>query len=122
VDELELVIFGCDGVLVDSEVISNSVLAQMLSEEGLATTLAQARRDYQGLLLDDVLRVAEAKLGRALPAGWLARYESSARRLFAASSRRCPALRRRWHASRRPAWRCAWPPRASSRRRGCRSS
>lgn len=45
-----LVIFDCDGVLVDSEVISNRVLAEMLSAEGLPTTLAQARRDYQGLL------------------------------------------------------------------------
>jgi HAD superfamily hydrolase (TIGR01509 family) len=73
--DLELVIFDCDGVLVDSEVISNGVLARMLSAEGLPTTLAQARHDYQGLLLDEVLRGAEGKLGRALPAGWLARYE-----------------------------------------------
>ncbi len=71
-DELRLVIFDCDGVLVDSETISSSVLARLLSAEGLATTLAQARRDYQGLLLGEVVRSAEAKLGRPLPAGWLA--------------------------------------------------
>jgi len=73
--DLELVIFDCDGVLVDSEVISNRVLAEMLSAEGLSTTLAQARRAYQGLLLADVLSRAEDELGRALPGGWLARYE-----------------------------------------------
>jgi HAD superfamily hydrolase (TIGR01509 family) len=72
----ELVIFDCDGVLVDSEVISNQVLADALSAEGLPTKLAQARRDYQGLLLDDIMRRAEAKLGRALPGGWLKRYET----------------------------------------------
>jgi HAD superfamily hydrolase (TIGR01509 family) len=72
---LQLVIFDCDGVLVDSERISNGVLARLLSDEGLPTTLAQARRDYQGLLLSEVLDSAEAKLGRPLPAGWLARYE-----------------------------------------------
>ncbi|MGA9285461.1 MAG: HAD family hydrolase [Solirubrobacteraceae bacterium] len=72
---LELAIFDCDGVLVDSETISNDVLARMLSEEGLPTTLTQSRRDYQGLLLADVLADAEAKLGRTLPAGWLDRYE-----------------------------------------------
>ena len=71
----QLVIFDCDGVLVDSEVISNSVLARLLSAEGLPTTLAQARRDYQGLRLDEVLLRAEAKLGRSLPPGWLERYE-----------------------------------------------
>ncbi|MGA2451888.1 MAG: HAD-IA family hydrolase [Solirubrobacteraceae bacterium] len=74
-DDLQLVIFDCDGVLVDSEVISNSVLARLLSAEGLPTTLAQARRDYQGLRLDEVLLRAEAKLGRSLPPGWLERYE-----------------------------------------------
>ncbi len=74
-DDVELVIFDCDGVLVDSEVISNEVLAHALSEQGLATTLAQSRRDYQGLLLEEVVCLAEAKLGRALSDVWLARYE-----------------------------------------------
>jgi beta-phosphoglucomutase-like phosphatase (HAD superfamily) len=45
--DLQLVIFDCDGVLVDSEVISNDVLARSLTAEGLPTTLAEARRDYQ---------------------------------------------------------------------------
>jgi beta-phosphoglucomutase-like phosphatase (HAD superfamily) len=71
----ELVIFDCDGVLVDSEVISNEVLARILTREGLPTTLAEARRDYQGLLLADIRNPAEAKLGRSLPHGWLAEYE-----------------------------------------------
>lgn len=74
---VELVIFDCDGVLVDSEVISNRVLAAMLTEQGLPTTLAQARREYQGLLLEDVSARAAAKLGRSLPADWLARYEAA---------------------------------------------
>jgi len=69
------VIFDCDGVLVDSEVISNRVLARALTAEGLPTTLAEARRDYQGLLLEEVVCRAEASLGRSLPEGWLARYE-----------------------------------------------
>lgn len=71
-----LVIFDCDGVLVDSEPISNRVLAEMLTAEGLPTTLVQARRDYQGLLLVDIVARVEAKLQRALPDDWLARYES----------------------------------------------
>ncbi|HEY3970307.1 MAG TPA: HAD-IA family hydrolase [Solirubrobacteraceae bacterium] len=68
-------IFDCDGVLVDSEVISNDVLARALCEQGLPTTLAEARRDYQGLLLSEVVACAEAKLGRALPENWLTDYE-----------------------------------------------
>lgn len=80
--DLQLVIFDCDGVLVDSEVISNGVLAQMLSAEGLPTTLSEARRDCQGLLLSEVLSNAEAKLGRSLPAGWLADYERERAEVF----------------------------------------
>lgn len=71
----ELAIFDCDGVLVDSETISNSVLARMLTDEGLPTTPAESRRAYQGLLLADILADAETKLDRTLPAGWLDRYE-----------------------------------------------
>ncbi|HTC58817.1 MAG TPA: HAD-IA family hydrolase [Solirubrobacteraceae bacterium] len=71
----QLVIFDCDGVLVDSEVISNDVLARALCVEGLPTTLAEARRDYQGLLLSEVVSRAEEKLGHPLPADWLANYE-----------------------------------------------
>lgn len=85
--DVELVIFDCDGVLVDSEVISNEILAQMLTAEGLSTTLAQARRDYQGLLLGDVLAKAQRKLGRALPDDWLARYEHERAAAFRADLR-----------------------------------
>jgi HAD superfamily hydrolase (TIGR01509 family) len=73
--DLQLVIFDCDGVLVDSEVISNEVLARALTAEGLPTTLAEARRDYQGLLLGHIRSQAEEKLGRSLPEDWLERYE-----------------------------------------------
>jgi HAD superfamily hydrolase (TIGR01509 family) len=71
-----LVIFDCDGVLVDSETISNRVLAEMLSTEGLPTTLTQSRRQYQGMLLADIRARAEEKLGRELPGDWFARYET----------------------------------------------
>jgi HAD superfamily hydrolase (TIGR01509 family) len=75
VRDLQLVIFDCDGVLVDSEVISNEVLARLLTSEGLPTTLAQARRDYQGLLLGEVFERAQEKLGRALPPDLSSQFE-----------------------------------------------
>lgn len=73
--DLKLVIFDCDGVLVDSESISNSVLARLLTAEGLPTTLREARRDYQGLLLSEVVASAQKRLGRSLPEDWLTHYE-----------------------------------------------
>jgi HAD superfamily hydrolase (TIGR01509 family) len=73
--DLQLVIFDCDGVLVDSETISNRVLAEVLSKAGLPTTLLEARRDYQGLLLTEVFERARQKLGRALPPDLSSSYE-----------------------------------------------
>jgi HAD superfamily hydrolase (TIGR01509 family) len=75
VADLQLVIFDCDGVLVDSEVISNEVLASALTAEGLPTTLAEARRDYQGLLLADIVTRAQEQLERALPEDWAEQFE-----------------------------------------------
>jgi HAD superfamily hydrolase (TIGR01509 family) len=87
----QLVIFDCDGVLVDSEPISNGVLARMLNEQGLSTTLEQARSEYQGLLLSEVLERAERRLGRGLPQGWLASYEREREAVRAAGVEVCVA-------------------------------
>lgn len=43
----------------------HEVLARALTEQGLPTTLAQSRRDYQGLLLAEIDSRAQAKLGRS---------------------------------------------------------
>jgi HAD superfamily hydrolase (TIGR01509 family) len=85
-----LLIFDCDGVLVDSEPISNGVLARMLSEQGLPTTLAQAREDYQGLLLADIAVKAQERLGRALPADWLTDFERRRAAVFDAELQAVP--------------------------------
>ena len=68
---IQLVIFDRDGVLVDSEVISNEVLARALTAEGLPTTLAEARRNYQSAAgvepALDVLEDGSACLGAGRP-------------------------------------------------------
>jgi HAD superfamily hydrolase (TIGR01509 family) len=79
---VQLVIFDCDGVLVDSEDISNGVLARMLTAEGLPTTLAQARGDYRGMTMAGVIAKAQAKLGRPLRDDWLERFSSERAELF----------------------------------------
>jgi len=90
--DLQLVIFDCDGVLVDSEVISNDVLARSLTEQGLPTTLAQSRRDYQGLLLAEIDSRAQAKLGRPLAQDWLQRYERDRAAVFRRELRAVPGV------------------------------
>jgi HAD superfamily hydrolase (TIGR01509 family) len=74
-DDLQLVIFDCDGVLVDSEPISNRVLAEALTAEGLPTTLEDSLAEHKGLLLSEIVACAEARLGRPLSEGWVAGFE-----------------------------------------------
>lgn len=78
----QLVIFDCDGVLVDSEAISSVVLAQTLTRYGLPTTPAEAQRDYEGLLLRDIDARAGAKLGRALPDDWIELFQAERAEVF----------------------------------------
>ena len=47
----DAVLFDCDGVLVDSEPITNRVLAEMLGELGWQLTLEEAMRTFTGLSL-----------------------------------------------------------------------
>jgi HAD superfamily hydrolase (TIGR01509 family) len=93
VAEPALIIFDCDGVLVDSERISNGVLADALTAQGIPTTLAEARRDYQGLLLEEVLLRAQESAGRPLPNGWLAAYERDRERAFRGELQAVPGAR-----------------------------
>jgi HAD superfamily hydrolase (TIGR01509 family) len=70
-----LVIFDCDGTLVDSEGISTEALARSLTEHGLSTTTIEAQREYQGLLLREIDALAQGRLGRPLPSDWLEAFE-----------------------------------------------
>ena len=63
----EVVIFDCDGVLVDSEVIALAVTRRRLGEAGLHLSNNEARDRFLGLRLDSVLRIVETELGAPLP-------------------------------------------------------
>jgi HAD superfamily hydrolase (TIGR01509 family) len=63
-----LLIFDCDGVLVDSELIALEILADMLAELGWRMTPAECRARFMGKATRDVLNEIEAGLGRPVPA------------------------------------------------------
>lgn len=64
---MDLVAFDCDGVLVDSELISNGLLAEMMTELGHPMTTAAAIRTFAGRSLTDILALAAGILGREVP-------------------------------------------------------
>jgi len=70
---LRLVIFDCDGVLVDSEPVSNRVLAEDLTAQGWPIGTQETTELFLGRALPFIRATAEAKLGRALPQDWEAR-------------------------------------------------
>ncbi len=67
----QLVIFDCDGVLVDSEAISNPLLRAALSEYGLHMTLDEVIQTYVGRSMPAVVSISEELLGRKLPEDFL---------------------------------------------------
>jgi HAD superfamily hydrolase (TIGR01509 family) len=70
---LDLIIFDCDGVLVDSEPVANRVTAEVITAEGWAITAEEAERRFIGLNLEAMVPIVEERLGRKLAADWVAR-------------------------------------------------
>jgi HAD superfamily hydrolase (TIGR01509 family) len=71
VEPPRLVIFDCDGVLVDSEPIASRVTAEMMTELGMPTTAEEAHGIFLGDTLANVIRGIEARAPNSLPAGWV---------------------------------------------------
>jgi HAD superfamily hydrolase (TIGR01509 family) len=71
-----LVIFDCDGVLVDTEPTSNRVLAAAITEAGLAITADEVWEEFEAMRLADVQARVEERLGRPLGESWLPAFEA----------------------------------------------
>jgi phosphoglycolate phosphatase len=89
---LDLVIFDCDGVLVDSEPTSNRVLARLLTEVGLPTTYEEAVATYKGHSWPACLELIEPRLGRALPHGFVDRFRAERDAEFEKTLRAVPGI------------------------------
>ena len=59
-----LIVFDFDGVIADSEVIANTVLATMLTELGMPMTPAESMQTFMGKRLEDVVAAVRAVTGR----------------------------------------------------------
>ncbi len=75
-----LVIFDCDGVLVDSEMLSAGVLMAMMDEAGFPLSEDAFRSDFLGRSFAAAAARVNERFGRPLPEDFEARYRD---RLFA---------------------------------------
>ena len=78
---LKLVIFDCDGVLIDSEPIANRVLRDLLASAGLKLSLEEVMGTFVGNTKDGCIALASNMLGRPLPTDFGKRWDKA---LFAA--------------------------------------
>jgi HAD superfamily hydrolase (TIGR01509 family) len=64
---MTLLIYDCDGVLVDSEVLASESLAEVMTMLGHPMTAAECARVFGGRSVNDVLTRANEILGRPIP-------------------------------------------------------
>ncbi|GAA1925316.1 HAD family hydrolase [Streptomyces durmitorensis] len=80
----DLVIFDNDGILVDSEPLSNTILAAYLTELGHPTTYEDSLRDYMGAAVHRVHDLVLERSGQRLPEDFDVTFHA---RVFAAFER-----------------------------------
>jgi beta-phosphoglucomutase-like phosphatase (HAD superfamily) len=66
----KLVIFDCDGVLIDSELVASRVAAEELTALGWPMTTEQSMALFMGMSITDMEPIIEHRIGRKLPPGW----------------------------------------------------
>ena len=82
-----LVIFDCDGVLVDSEPIAIRIDVQMFAELGLTVSEQEVIERFVGRSPEVMAEAVEEALGHPPPAEWAQRGEERLRRAFEAELR-----------------------------------
>jgi HAD superfamily hydrolase (TIGR01509 family) len=88
----DLVIFDCDGVLVDSEVISCRTHAQMLTRHGYPITTEQVHERFLGRSSREARLDIERELGRPLPDDLETELRAELYRSFEASLEAIPGI------------------------------
>ena len=72
--KFEAILFDCDGVLVDSEPITNGVLRDLLEESGWQLSPGECMRIFIGKAVRDERLLIEARTGRPLTEAWMAEF------------------------------------------------
>jgi len=88
----DLIVFDCDGVLVDSELLASRLLAEALAAEGCPLTAAECRARFTGISIRSVIETIEAERGRPLPADFEERVRANDLAVFARELRAVPGV------------------------------
>ncbi len=75
--QTRLVIFDCDGVLVDSELIANAVMAEALSVQGWSMSAEESVARFKGGHMHQVHDALEAHLGRTASRDWITDFDQA---------------------------------------------
>jgi HAD superfamily hydrolase (TIGR01509 family) len=73
--QFALMIFDCDGVLVDSELITNRIFASMLNELGIPVTFEDMFEQFVGRSMAACLERVSALLGHPVPGNFVHQYQ-----------------------------------------------
>jgi HAD superfamily hydrolase (TIGR01509 family) len=88
----DLIIFDCDGVLVDSEVISCRAHAETLTRHGYPITADQVLQRFLGVSDREARLIVEAELGRSLPEDFEAQMKQAALQRYASDLGAIPCI------------------------------
>jgi len=88
----DLLIFDCDGVLIDSEVISARVLVELAAEAGASFDAAHVREHFLGRSFPTVARSIRDSFGIVLPPDFETRYRAELLARFEAELQPMPGI------------------------------
>ncbi|WP_427023443.1 HAD family hydrolase [Aureimonas ureilytica] len=89
---LSLILFDCDGVLVDSEIISAKVDAALLKELGYEISASEVAERFAGLTQDRILELLTAEAGIRFPEDYAERQKIELDRRLAAEITEIPGV------------------------------
>ncbi|RBL87603.1 phosphoglycolate phosphatase [Streptomyces cavourensis] len=88
-----LVIFDCDGVLIDSEIIAARAQSRALAEHGIAITPQEAARRFAGIPDADMWQTLQDENARVLPEDFPRQYADRLQDTFRQELRALPGVR-----------------------------
>lgn len=88
------IIFDCDGVLVDSEEISNRVLIEMAKTIGVDIDMAYANANFHGTALKRIFKLIEDLANKSLPSNFESEFRRKTFELFATDIKAVKGIRK----------------------------